>query len=350
MTEKKIQDPHGSWVYIVPVMGLHLTDAVKNEIVINRVTFISVKKLSRVRKRFGIRKRISELKSNKFFESFMSGLGPTVAIVRYSGKLSEITTRAIRLVVEELEILSISQLGYSKRRFNSHPSIYQGAVGNLSYLCMNSENDSSLLNHQRVGKIGDLSLDKRWSNWQKDIFFTKLIKIIRKEVKVTSSWRDNLYRASRIIGQSVTANNLAQAFLLNMIAIESLLTRQGDKYTEVLPKRIEAFIGWVGYWSVDNYKERIEDVYQKRCQYVHDGNDANIEIEDLLFTDDILLNILVNLVGNHKIFKLKEDIIKFATKVSAEHTLGIVGDKSRVRPKTLRFLSKKYTDDDYKKI
>ncbi len=347
---KKIQDTRGSWVYIVPVIGLSLTDSVNNEITINRVTFISTKKLYRVRKRFGIRKKLSELESKPMYETFFSRLGRTVAIVRFSGKPSEITTQAIRLIIEELEILSVSQLGYSKRRFNSHPSIYTGAVSNLSYLCMNTQNDHALLNHQLVGKIGDLVLDACWNNWQKDIFFAKLIRILKNEIVVNSTWRDNLYRASRLIGQSITTNNLAQAFLLNMIAIESLLTRQGDKYTEVLPKRIEAFVGWVGYWDIDNYKERIKDVYLKRCQYVHDGNDSNIEIQDLLFTDDLLLNILLNLLSHHKIFNSKEDVIDFTTKIAAEHVLGIVGDKSKIRPKTLRFLSKQYSEDDYKKI
>lgn len=346
----KLQDTQGSWVYIVPVLGVNLTKAVNNEIKINRVTFIAADKLSRVRKRFGIRKKISELKSKPMYDNFFSNLGRTVAIVRFGGKPSDITTKAIRLIVEELEILSVSQLGYSKRRFNSHPSIYTGSVSNCSYLCMNTKNDSALLNNQLVGKVGDLDLDERWSNWQKDIFFAKLIKIIRNEIAVNSSWRDNLYRASRLVGQSLTTNNLAQAFLLNMVAIESLLTRQGDKYTEVLPKRIEAFIGWVGYWDFENYRDKIKDVYLKRCQYVHDGNDSNIEIQDLLFTDDILLNILLNLVAHHKIFSSKEDVIEFTTKISAEHVLGIISDKSKIRPKTLRFLSKKYTEDDYKKI
>ncbi len=346
----KIQDTQGSWVNIVPVMGVNLTKAVNNEITINRVTFIAIDKLSRVRKRFGIRIKISELKSKPIYDTFFSSLGRTVAIVRFNGKPSEITTKSIRLIIEELEILSVSQLGYSKRRFNSHPSIYSGAVSNLSYLCMNTKNDSALLNSQIVCKIGNLDLDDRWSNWQKDIFFTKLIKIIRNEIVVDSSWRDNLYRASRLIGQSITTNNLAQAFLLNMIAIESLLTRRGDKYSEVLPKRIEAFIGWVGYWDVDNYKDKIKDVYLKRCQYVHDGNDSNIEIQDLLFTDDILLNVLLNLLAHHNIFNSKEDVIEFTTKIGAEHVLGIVGNKSKIRPKTLRFLSKNYTDEDYKII
>ena len=345
-----IQNTKGSWVYIVPVMGVNLTNAVSNEITINRVTFISTEKLARVRKRFGIRRKLSELKSKPIYKSFFSHLGRTAAVVRFSGKPSEITTKAIRLIVEELEILSVSQLGYSKRRFNSHPSIYTGSVSNLSYLCMNTTNDYALLNHQIVGKKGDLDLDDRWYKWQKDIFFIKLIRIIKKEIAVSASWRDNLYRASRLVGQSLTTNNVAQAFLLNMIAIESLLTRQGDKYTEVLPKRIEAFIGWVGYWDIDRYKDRIRELYSKRCQYVHDGNDANIEIRDLLFTDDLLLNILLNLIAHHKIFNSKEDVIEFTKKVSAEHVLGIVGDKSKIRPKTLRFLSKNYTEDDYKKI
>lgn len=347
---KNLRDTHGSWIYIVPVVGLNLTDAVNNEITINRVTFISAAKLARVRKRFGIRKRLSELRSQKVFDDFFSKLGSTAAIVPFTGKPTNKTTEAIRLVVEELNILSVSQLGYSKRRFNSHPSIYTESAANLSYLCMNKNDGTSLLSYELVGYTEDLTLDERWNNWQKDVFFSNLIKIINKKIVVNHSWSKSLYTASRLIGQSITTNNLAQAFLLNMIAIESLLTRQGDKYTEILPKRIEAFIGWVGYWSVNNYKQRIEDIYKKRCKYVHDGNDSGIEIRDLLFTDDLLLNILLNLISHHKIFHSKEEVINFATLVSAEHTLGIVGDKSKIRPKTLRFLSKKYTQKDFEKI
>ena len=156
----KIQDTRGSWVYIVPVSGLTLTNAVNNEITINRVTFISIDKLSRVRKRFGIRKKWSEFKQKAASDPFISRcLGPTVAIVRYGGKPSEVTTKAIRLVVEELEILSVSQLGYSNRRFNTHLSVYRGDVANLSYICMNVKNDSTLSSSQIKGNIHDLFLD-----------------------------------------------------------------------------------------------------------------------------------------------------------------------------------------------
>ena len=101
-----LQDISGQWVFIVPVSGLTLTDDINDEFIINRVTFIAVKKLIRIRKRFGIRKRISELRSNRHYDLFFNQLGPTVAIVRQGGKLSEITTKVTRLVIEELEILA----------------------------------------------------------------------------------------------------------------------------------------------------------------------------------------------------------------------------------------------------
>lgn len=345
-----VKDTSGQWLYIIPVSGLALTDDINNEFVINRVTFIAVKKLIRVRKRFGIRKRISELASNKVLDLFFNQLGPTVAIVRHGGKPSEITTKVTRLVIEELEILATSQLGYSKRRFNSFPSVRDGHVSSMKYLCLNENNNSLLISHQLIGKIGDLVLDKRWKNWQKKFFFSDLIRIIRRKLNVDNLWRKNLYRAVRLIGQSVSSNNIAHSFLLNMIAMEALLTKHGDKYLEVLPKRIEAFIGWIGYWNIENYKEKIEDIYKKRCQYVHDGNESNIEIKDLLFSDDILFNVLVNIIRHNNLFKSKEDIISFTEKVSAEHVLGIAGTRSKVRPKTLIFINKNYTVEDYKKI
>jgi len=204
-----VQYTSGQWVYIVPVSGLALTDDINNEFVVNKVTFIAVKKLIRVRKRFGIRKRISELASNKVFNLFFNQLGPTVAIVRHGGKPSEITTKVTRLVMEELEILATSQLGYSKRRFNSFPSVRDGHVSSMKYLCLNENNNSSLLSHQLIGKIGDLVLDKRWENWQKKFFFSDLIRIIRRKLMVDNCWRKNLYRAVRLIGQSVSSNNIA---------------------------------------------------------------------------------------------------------------------------------------------
>lgn len=345
-----VQDISGQWVYIIPVSGLILSNDINNEFIVDRVTFITVKKLIKVRKRFGIRKKLSELRSNVHHDPFFNQLEPTVAIFRHGGKPSEITTKATRLVIEALEILATSQLGYSKRRFISFPSVLDVRVSSMKYLCLNENNDSSLISKKLVGKIGNLMLDEKWKDWHKEFFFLDLIRIINRKLQVDDLWRINLYRVARLIGQSLSSNNIAHSFLLNMIAMEALLTKHGDKYLEVLPKRIEAFIGWIGYWNIEDYKEKIEDIYKKRCKYVHNGNESTIEIKDLLFTDDILFNMFVNIIYHINLFKSKEDIISFTEKVSAEHLLGIVGRKSKIRPKTLRFFTRMYTAEDYKKI
>jgi hypothetical protein len=132
-----------------------------------------------------------------------------------------------------------------------------------------------------------------------------------------------------------------------MIAIELLLTQQGDFYNSALPERAEAFIGWSINWKRLNYRDRISDAYRKRCGFIHAGNREAITIKDVLFTDDIILNLLVNIVKNTDIFYSKKQLIDFSEKVKAEHLLGI---KSKVRPQSLQFVNLQYIRDDYDKI
>ena len=343
----QLQDVHGNWIYLIPVTGLLLTKAVKNEIKINRVTFISLAKLARVRRRFGIRDRLSIIKKTSIASRFFENSSPTIAVMRHNGTIANTHTKVLRLVSEELELIAASQLGYSKRRYNSRLSVFSQNYPSLSWLCLNSTNKSCYQANSIIGQIGELALDERWLQWQKKFFFYTFINILNGKIELQNNWKSNLYRVVKLAGQSLLTQNLSQAFLLNMIAIESLLTRQGDKYSEELPRRIEAFFGWLGYWDLNGYEDRILNIYKKRCQYVHDGNESNIQIDDLLFTDDLLMNLLNNIILHHKIFSNKDDIISFADKVSAEHTLGIVGEKSKVRPKTLSFLRKQYNEEDY---
>ncbi len=345
-----VKDTKGSWIYVAPVSGLKLTKSVNNEVTVQRVTFVTMDRLVRVRKRFGFTERISELKKNGFYSRFFEGAGEMVAVVRVSGKPAEITTNALRLIEEALEIISVSQLGFSKRRHNSFPTIRRGSAKRIEYICLNSKNRLALSTVQISDKLHDLTLGPRWLKFQKSVFFIDLLRLLNKELDVSHGWRKNLQRAAQLIGQSMRTDNLAQAFLLNMIAIESLLTDSEAKYVDVLPKRIEAFIGWVGFWHVQNYESRIREVYRKRCSYVHDGNADDIEISDLLFTDDLLLNLLSNLIHHHKIFRSKSDVICFAQKVEAEHILGIDPRMSKIRPRTLQFMSPRYTNEDLSAI
>ncbi|MES9830480.1 MAG: hypothetical protein ABW201_19680 [Candidatus Thiodiazotropha sp.] len=346
-----VEKVNGSWIYIIPINALTIKGELKEEYQIYRVTFISADKLSRVRKRFGIPKKVSELKKNSYCKHFFENAGSTLAIIRLNGPPKNKRKEAIDIIKEELNILSASQLGHSRRKHNSHPRIaFSEKQVTTSALCLNQAEDAAFYTMDPIDKMGDLVLNKRWLNYQNEGFFTNALKIIRKEIQVSKSWRKNIYRVLKLVGQSVVSREVAYAFLLNMIAIESLLTRQGDKYTEALPARIEAFIGWIGYWNQSGYEARIRGLYKKRCQYVHDGNDESISIEDLLFLDDILINVLSNIINHISLFNCKEAVIEFSDKVSAEHTLGIVGKESKVRPKTLSYISRHYDRNDYENI
>ena len=276
---------HGQWVFIAPISGLELTKAVSNEFRVLRVTFVNREKLSRIRQRLGIPLTFSETKKqiteSDYFDAIES---KTFAILRHSGKPADITSKCLQLIKDELDILSLSQLGFGKRRLNAHPSLRGNQPsGKISHLFLNRDNPSRLYSNRLTGKFLPLTLDQQWRRYQRKIFFLQLLKILNKDISISSSWRNDLYRAAILIGQSQYSSDIAQSFLWNMIALELLLTKRGDKYTEELPRRIEAFLGWVGYWDIDNYEKQIKDIYKKRCQFVHDGQRDNINIADLQF-------------------------------------------------------------------
>ena len=148
-----------------------------------------------------------------------------------------------------------------------------------------------------------------------------------------------------MVGKSLSTYDAPDAFLWNMIALESLLTRQGDKYTDAIPERIEAFLGWVGYWAERKYEERIRAAYLARCKLVHEGDASGVTNEMLLFTDDLMLNLFFNLTRHSKLFHSKEAVVTFAERVKAERVLGL---KGKVRPKTLRALASRYETQEQK--
>ena len=129
--------------------------------------------------------------------------------------------------------------------------------------------------------------------------------------------------------------------------IEMLLTEQGDKYVDKLPERIESFLGWTGYWNEKNYPEKIDRLYKLRCSFVHNGDSHSLRASDLLFSDELLFNLMHNIVRHIKLFPTKRQLIEYSDKVKAEKVLKI---KSKVLPKTLRYFSKETIPEDFEDI
>jgi hypothetical protein len=269
----------------------------------------------------------------------------TFGIVRDTGTLDKLNPVVFRRARDELAILAVSQLGYSRRKWMAVPAMAgERPAVKHSYLAINANDSSWSQSSSIVSALEPLILNEQWLRFHEGLFFFDLVRILRGGHAVTKEWHRDLWNAAVLIGQSQTSMDVPQAFLWNMIALELLLTRQTDAYLDALPARAEAFLGWVGYWQLAKFDERIRDVYKKRCALVHRGHREAIAPADLLFTDDLILNLLLNIVNHIALFPSKDAIADFSEKVRAERLLGA---RPKVRPKTLRFISRRYRDADY---
>ena len=120
-----------------------------------------------------------------------------------------------------------------------------------------------------------------------------------------------------------------------MIALETILLKQGDVHKVELPNRLRSFLGWSDDWSSQNYEKKILQIYSKRCMYVHDGDISTITDSDVEFTDHLLHNVFNNIFKHPALFNGKNALIDFSNKVSAERLLGIPPTRSRYLPKTI---------------
>jgi hypothetical protein len=333
----EVRDTEGKWVFIAPVANLYLREAVKREIRIDRVLFVNAKKLPHMRSRLHIPYPMSKWR-HVCQEDFRKA--PSLAIIHHTGKPNDLSDECLRMVREESLILTVSQLGYARRSNVGHVGLFGEIVSQgFEYLFLNREDKTFAGSSSMTTGHQVLDVDGHWKQWQSKFFFGCLLKILHKKVHVDHSWRECLKKAAILVGKSLSTYDAPDAFLWNMIALESLLTRQGDKYTDAIPERIEAFLGWVGYWAERKFEERIRAAYLARCKLVHEGDASGVTEELLLFTDDLMLNLFFNLTRHPKLFQSKEAVVNFAERVKAERILGL---KGKVRPKTLRALASRY--------
>lgn len=351
-----LQKKDGNWIFIVPIDGLVLTKVINNEITINRVTFVSKEKLPLIRKRLGIPIPLSELLKNiarkeksieKITRDFLES-SKTFAILPYKGKPEEKEKDCIRVIRDELNILALSQMGWLSRHFNRRLEIMTSDKTPF-YRKINIKKEIPDFTYGIKKTYNPLPLvtDKDWLTFHKRFFFLELLKVIKGNSNVAKNWRTILHRVAVMVGQSQNSDDLPFCFVWNVIALEMLLTNNNDKISEMLVKRAEYFLGWNEEWKDGNYMQRINDIYKKRCDFVHTGNSKFIDINDLVFTDNLLFNILNNIIRNRNKIKDKTDIIEFAKKYEAEKLLK---QKSKYQLGKFEFMRKHYTDNEFKNM
>ncbi len=335
-----IEQMHHSWLFIVPIYNLKLCKEIQSELTIDRVTFISTERFRRVRKRFGVPSRLSELRpeQKEFFEKH-----ETLALVRVTGAIEDIRLDCLKLVEKELNILFATFVGYSSRSYKNKV----GIAGDITYgisenVYMSTETVLSM-HRSTASNYRPIVLDNAWELHQKNSFLFQFLAMIKDRRSIQRGYRKELLKAVELMGKSFNSNDIVDAFLWNMIAIELLITGDNDKHRIALINRLSALFGWMNKWEQDNYREKIDEVYKKRNDFVHDADSDAIEVKDLLFTDEILLNLIINIIKHPNVFTSKDALIEFTKKVEAEHILNLPG---KIHPKSFTYVARRYTDND----
>jgi hypothetical protein len=335
-----------NWIFMFPVGNVLLHEDVGHEFKVDRVTFVHRDKLP------------PEVKKTTRRRDFFESAG-TFAVVRGAGTPDKVERQCLELVREESSILALSQLGFANRR-QMRPIVPVGEVSipYTSFLAVSSLDETRSFGKpfRTLPPVLELGLDGPWKNYQDKIFFTNLLKILRRETQVQVGWRKDLRRASLMVGESIAANDLLKSFVWNWVALETLLTHRREKGTwETLPKRVGALLYWVFYSEREGdkektkigydrmtkmYDDRIRDVYKKRNGLLHNGERDYIVDKDLEFTDHLLVNVLTNLVRFPQLFCSKAEVIKFADEIEKNRSQSV---SPRERPANFMFVGSFYT-------
>lgn len=335
----------------IPIYNLIIEKEIGGEIRIGDVIFVASYKIPRIRKRLGINETITSI--NKKIKYTHRPLDPglfkdakTYAFLRCGYSSEDDAKDKLRIIKEAYWILASSQIMYSKRYDLIHFGFPEHATHLYKeyYLFSTNIKDSRHI-YETTSPMQEFILDKQWKNIVGKFFFFHLLKIINGKTSILWRWRKILVRATVLSAKSHFETDIAAAFLYNWIAIELLLKDRQGKTENIIVNRITALFGFLKIADEEYWRKTIKNLYKKRNSFVHGGESAQITIEDLLISDKILSNLLINLIRLNKVFPSKSSVTDFCDEVNARKYLNL-----KINWPNLRYYSPSISMSEISKI
>jgi len=317
---------------IVPIKFLLFATNKIRKLEIRRGTIVSRKTLAKNRISYGFSDIFSKLKKEKWYRKIIE---PHTAFFVISGSSSEADFEKeiddhIKILEHELSIFRSSFL-YRNRgalRKRKSPRLAK------SYLVLSKrkENSKTKFEYSIAKEIyGGLPyfLDDPWVEAHKEYFFSNFLKALQGGGKPQygKEFIKCIERAMVLVGDSLAEDRQHYAFLLNMIALETLLLNQGSKVRETVEEYMEGIFRWSHFHAEQNLEFDFRDLYRIRNDIVHDGIFENVKSRYLDVLDQILLNLIANIMDNPTEYRNKEAIKEQVKKYQAAETLKLNGNK-----------------------
>ena len=162
-------------------------------------------------------------------------------------------------------------------------------------------------NWHNQGVLFPFALDAPWHESITSVGISELFNRI-VDPNLAQSWRRQIASAASRLGKSFMSLDLPDAFLDDVIGLETLLTRRGERNGHRLSQRIKGMIGW--HWKAcrPDYEDEIRRIHKVRCDIVHDSDYSNLTVELLLEADMYLANSLLNVVRLPSLFPDKKTL------------------------------------------
>ena len=147
--------------------------------------------------------------------------------------------------------------------------------------------------------------------WHDAITQTGIIALFDRitDTSLDPGWRRQIGSGAAMLGRSLMSLDLADAFLQNVIGLETLLTTYRQRNGRMLTRRIKGMTGWHLATHRVTYQNEIQNIHDVRCDIVHDSDYSRLNIELLLLSDMYLANSLLNIVRFPAVFPDKATLM-----------------------------------------
>ena len=325
-TVSKLKRP---WAYMCPVQNLVLGKDIAEELAVLDVVFVSSSKARRIRKRLGLPVRVSSLP--KFIQDGINAV-PTLAVMRTRNEAPDKLEPRLRKAVEEACFLIMAgswpYVVRSKETYLSTfgpPESHSKIMGKSMFICRQKA---------RAAKSVECTASTRWKqglipfrldgNWkQNQGFFFNLMAVLSPSGKATPDWRQNVRRSAILAGRSLQTLDKGLAFLLDFMALDSLLLCRSESSDPVLFERLELLLGWTRPFNQRPLftSQDLSTLCKLRHALVHDGDSSGIKAKYLLLSDLLVFNLLSNISRLRDELTSKQHLLEFEKCVEARRTL-----------------------------
>jgi hypothetical protein len=292
-------DVQGTWMVIVPIFQLEISDAapINGRWDVGDVSFVSRAQLTATLKP----PTLSSIPHPAVFQKITEE-DKSFAIITLVGKPDELRRSVFRRLREAASILASTAAFYSKRHHVSGFTLKgYPAVTAKHDRFIQTDGTAFCGNWNQRGFLHPFVLDAAWHQAITQSGIVDLFARINDNT-LTNDWRRQIRSGAAMLGRSLMSLDLADAFLLDVIGLETLLTRQGERNGRRLFQRIKGMTGWHLGNARPTYQNEITSIHRVRCEIVHDSDYSNLTVELLLQADMYLMNSLLNIVRLPAVF------------------------------------------------